>query len=103
LGQGAANQLFGVGLRLAEDFGVLDIVKGLGEHFVWRVSGSTSQRLQGALANIDPPDSRRSSHLTLLRAADGAAGRRRAAVVPPKAAMNGTIGRPFAQFPRLDE
>jgi len=49
-----ARQLIRVGVRLAQDLGVLDVVERRGDRLA--IAELHSQRLKGALAEIDPPN-----------------------------------------------
>ena len=50
-----AHQLGRVGIGLAEDFWILDVVEGIGRDRIVLFAGDAAQRLERALANIDPP------------------------------------------------
>ncbi len=51
------GKLVGSGVRLTQDFGMFDIVKGGGDDFAF-LTNLHPQGLEGALAQIDPPDAK---------------------------------------------
>src|SRR5262249_10145851 len=70
--QGLARELVGVGIRLAEDLGVFDVVEMRGRDLA--VHQFQTQRLEGTLAQVDAPDAwiLLGCHIAIFSAAEGA-------------------------------
>ena len=82
-GERLADEGLGVGVGLAEDLGVLDVVERLGHDLIRVIPRDELQRLQGRLADVEGPDGldlRHSDHTPggVGAARDGGPGPRRA-------------------------